>query len=52
MSARSHRMIVVFVLVSLCVSLSGGCQDLKYHDIYMAAAGGAAIGAIVGYQLR
>lgn len=50
MSTRSHRMIVVFVLVSLCVSLSGGCQDLKYHDIYMAAAGGALIGAIVGHQ--
>jgi hypothetical protein len=50
MSANNRRVFVVLVLASLCVWLSGGCQDLKYHNIYMAAAGGAAIGAIVGHQ--
>lgn len=50
MSGRSQKVLVVFVLAFLCVSLLGGCQDFKYHNIYMAAAGGAAIGAIVGHQ--
>lgn len=50
MSARSRKALVVCVLASLCIALSGGCQDLKYHRIYMTAAGGAALGAIIGHQ--
>ena len=44
MLTRGHKALVVCVLALLCVALSGGCQDLKYHRIYMSAAGGAAIG--------
>lgn len=49
MSARGYKTLVACILLSF-VALSGGCQELKYHRIYMTALGGAAIGAIVGHQ--
>lgn len=50
MSTRIRNVFVVAVLASMCIALSGGCQGLEYHKIYMTALGGAAIGAIVGHQ--
>jgi len=50
MSTRARKALAVIVLVTVTVSLCGGCQDLKYHHIYMTALAGAAIGAIVGHQ--
>jgi len=50
MSTRVRRVFTIITLVSVSISLCGGCQDLKYHRIYMSAIAGAAIGAIVGHQ--
>lgn len=50
MSTRVCRVLAIVTLVSVIVPLCGGCQDLKYHRIYMTAIAGAAIGAIVGHQ--
>jgi hypothetical protein len=38
------------VVVSLLISLCAGCEGMKYHEIYMTAAGGAVVGWIVGHQ--
>jgi hypothetical protein len=50
MATRDPRKtFIVLTIASLCISLCG-CQGLEYHDIYMHALGGAAVGAIVGNQ--
>ncbi len=50
MATRGPRKtFVVLTIVSLCISLCG-CQGLEYHDIYVAALVGAAVGGIVGHQ--
>jgi len=51
MTTVSHRIPFVSLAVLLLgVSLCGGCAELKYHRIFMAGLGGAAVGAIVGHQ--
>lgn len=50
MSTRVRKAFVVTILLFVCVALSGGCQHLEYHKIYMTGLAGAAVGAIVGHQ--
>jgi sugar (pentulose or hexulose) kinase len=50
MAASGRKVFILLIVVSLCAALCGGCSGLKYHNIYMAAAFGAAVGAIVGHQ--
>jgi hypothetical protein len=49
LSKGARTTFTTLILASLCIWLCG-CQGLQYHDIYMSAAGGAAVGAIVGHQ--
>lgn len=50
MATAGYRKVLSW-LVIVCMSVAlCGCQGLEYHDIYMAAIGGAALGAIVGHQ--
>jgi hypothetical protein len=50
MSTRTGIVFVGALLLAACILPAGGCRELKYHDIYMSAALGAAIGAVVGHQ--
>lgn len=51
MATGSYRKsIVMLIVVSLCISLCGGCAELKYHNLFGAALAGAAVGGIVGHQ--
>jgi hypothetical protein len=47
---RHRRPLISLVVMLLCISLCGGCSGLKYHRIFMAGLGGAAVGAIIGHQ--
>jgi len=46
--------VVIILIVSLALSLCGGCngggKPLKLSPIYQTALGGALIGGIIGYQ--
>ncbi len=44
------RSIVMLTIVSLCISLCGGCSGLRYHNLFGAALAGAAVGGIIGHQ--
>ena len=45
-----RKAFITLIIVSLCVGLCGGCESLRYHNIFVAGVIGAAIGGIVGHQ--
>lgn len=45
-----RRSIVMLIVVSLCISLCGGCAELKYHNLFAATLCGAAVGGVIGHQ--
>lgn len=49
-TGRYRRSIVMLIVVSLCISLCGGCAELKYHRLFGATLCGAAVGGIIGHQ--